>query len=764
VELLHSLSFAHQQELSLFSPPLPSTEFGASERTVFFSIMAASFATDDELVLLRTPDCGPASTPALPPQVIRLSMTQKATEDILKSFQGREKTSIRFGKRVTVQHGKKAYSVFACPETNPSELYQRSINDENTFHFSGKFTHRLETQMAQTDTSKTDEALANLENSLKSYEEQKASNEARFVTDKDELRHLTEASQRGKANLPPRSAIRKDRLLSTTSHSNPSSPFLGPARSPAIGPTSASRSVPTSLGKGQVRLNAIKIPLLHLLAVAPLTTQALAQTTHATKEDCEKLLHKYGKDVREATGKQELKDKAYRELDLWKFPYPNDNDRQAAIGRTISAFDRMRISTTDPIWETLLLATERGKGRGSELSRLKIGQAGLNGLTPKLGLSKGDPHAVADAGPDHGKAAFKAKGTARTKGRSGTDEDHEENSTVRREAAKKSKEVHGKGTAKKEKKRVQPGGKFKSAEVIEDSDEELGGTEEIVPDTAKPSKATYAMVRSSTANQPSKLATTSPLRKEPTSSSKPQPRAAANLMSNWASTRPRSESATEKASPRPRTDSSPKKPSPLASSPPTNATDLDNSQSSKASSLSSATSSPAISLQHDRNQKAKTSPVAKHRSGTLKRKATDQPSPAPKRQQLQEPNGTHIARPATNGINKSHHKTPANSQRSRGPSSSSTSTSSPARAKPPTNLLPQADLQLRSRRFKIQYAQYHALHAKMMALPEEDRDAEEVRVLRKMHSRIGELKREIWERWEMGRGRDQEREKWGKGR
>lgn len=38
----------------------------------------------------------------------------------------------------------------------------------------------------------------------------------------------------------------------------------------------------------------------------------------------------------------------------------------------------------------------------------------------------------------------------------------------------------------------------------------------------------------------------------------------------------------------------------------------------------------------------------------------------------------------------------------------------------------------------------------MMALPERERDADEVRVLRKMHDRIGELKREIWEGWESG--------------
>ena len=751
--------------------------------------MTALSVPEDGLLLLRTPEHGPnsnsTSTSTRPSQVIRLNLAQKATEDILKSFQNKEKISIRFGKRVIVQHGNKSHPVLAHPELYPSELYQSSTNDKEIFYFSGKLSHKLETQKAQTDTAKADEALANLESSLKSYEEQKASNEARFVTDKNELRHLAEASQNPKGHQAQASAIRKDRFLNTLNRSNPTSPFLGAAGSPAIGPASTARSAPASVSKDQVRLNAIKTPFLHLLAAKPLTPKVLAETIRATKEDCEKLLLKYGKDPREANGNQELKDKAYRELDPWKFPYPSESDRQTAIDRTISAFDRMRISTSDQMWETLLPVKERGKGKGAELSRLKMVQAGPTGVTPKPGSRPGTAHNVADTDTDRGKAGGNAKGLAtKTKPQNGTTGEKEKKSTLRKEATKQSKDVAGKEVEKKERKRNQANGKFKSSEVIEDSDEELGSAETVIV-KAQSKKGANVKANSLVTGPSSKLATniSTATKSNKTSISSSQiTKPASSLMPNSALNRPRSEGGINKVSPRPRTDSSPQKRSPLASSPPTNATDLESSQTTKVSSLSSSTSSPAISSQKA-SAPSKTS-EARRPSTAVKRKAEDQPSPAPKRQQV---NGNHVARPiingttngTTNGTSQSHRdsnmrnaisKTASSSQRSRTPSSSSASTSTstitatttssstaaaaaaataPAAARPAPSKL-QSD----SRRFKIQYARYQALHVKIMATPENERDGDEVQLLRKMHARIAELKREIWEGWERERERD----------
>lgn len=733
--------------------------------------MTALSVPQDGLVLLRTPDPCPPSHPAVPPQVLRLNLAQKATQEILKSFQNNEKISIRFGRRVIVQHGNKVHSVFAYPELYPSELYRRSTDGENTFYFSGKLSHRLEAQKAQTDTAKVDEALTNLENTLKSYEEQKTSNEARFVTDRDELRHLTVATQKGKGHQLQPVVVRKDRLLNTISRSTPSSPFLGAAYSPANGPLSSTRSIPASPSRDQIRLNAIKIPLLHLLAVKPLQAKTLVATLRATKEDCEKLLHRYAKDVGDTSVKQELKDKAYRELDLWKFPYPREDDRQAAIDRTISAFDRMRISPSDQIWETLLPVKERGKGKGSEMSRLKLGHAGVTGGTPKPGSSVGRPNSVADTGTDLAKPAGKAKGsTTRAKPRSNAKDNQDRNAALNKEMTKQSNGVHGKDMTRNEKRKSQPSGKFKSSEVIDDSDEELERADAPVEGTTKSIKGSNTRPKTSAVSPSSKSVGATGASEPLPSPRKTAVKVASSLMPNSVLSRPRSESATNKSSPRPRTESSPQKPSPLASSP-TNATDLDNFQSSKPNSLSSATSSPATSPRRYGGQKtpAVSKTLEPRQPGIAsKRKAEDHPLPAAKRRQG---NGNPATRPTTNGAGISYRgdnnttdatSIPGNavpdkatitttaSNRSRGPSASSASTSTTASSLTATNTSSslQSDLQLKSRRFQTQYARYKALHAKIMAIPESERDVEEIKGLRKMHVRIGELKKEIWEGWE----------------
>ena len=70
-----------------------------------------------------------------------------------------------------------------------------------------------------------------------------------------------------------------------------------------------------------------------------------------------------GKEFRLIPDKWTLNDKAFKELDVWNFDYPNQDDRQLAINCAISAFDRMRISTKERVWDMLLPKNERGKGK-----------------------------------------------------------------------------------------------------------------------------------------------------------------------------------------------------------------------------------------------------------------------------------------------------------------------------------------------------------------------------------------------------------------
>ena len=147
--------------------------------------------------------------------------------------------------------------------------------------------------------------------------------------------------------------------------------------SPALAATSASpRSevTPTSAPEPQdwntQRMQALRIPVIHLLAVRPVSEKFVAHRVCCTQTECRGVLDKVGRPARLDVSKWDLVDRSFKELDPWKFPYPSDNDRELAIDHAISAYDRMRLSREDKLWQTLLQKSERGKGK--ILSRLNL--------------------------------------------------------------------------------------------------------------------------------------------------------------------------------------------------------------------------------------------------------------------------------------------------------------------------------------------------------------------------------------------------------
>ena len=133
----------------------------------------------------------------------------------------------------------------------------------------------------------------------------------------------------------------------------------------------------------EIRLKAIRSPLIHFLAARPASAKLLASHLNARQDDVETVLHKIGKPYRLDQTKWDLTDKTFKELDVWGFEYPNQEDRELAINRTRSAFDRMRISTQDKIWDNLLPKNERGKGK--ILSQLNLHKGPIQKpTTPKI--------------------------------------------------------------------------------------------------------------------------------------------------------------------------------------------------------------------------------------------------------------------------------------------------------------------------------------------------------------------------------------------
>ena len=120
--------------------------------------------------------------------------------------------------------------------------------------------------------------------------------------------------------------------------------------------------------KIQKQIKAVRTPMIHLLAMRPLSTKYLAQKLSCPQNIVEQVLEKVGRPARIDPEKKELNDKTYKELDVWAFRYPDPSDRENAIQRSIAAFDRMRMSQEDPKWQMLYPKEERNKG--NTLSRL----------------------------------------------------------------------------------------------------------------------------------------------------------------------------------------------------------------------------------------------------------------------------------------------------------------------------------------------------------------------------------------------------------
>ncbi|OAP56194.1 hypothetical protein AYL99_09373 [Fonsecaea erecta] len=700
-----------------------------------------------------------------PTQVIRLDLIESVTKDILQSLKNNEQVRLRYGKKPVVQFGKKTVTLECNVDAFPTEIYSKSHDDTAPLYFTGKSSHRLEVKKAEKDTAKADEALATLESTLKSLQEERASNETSL---KEDLKQGLRKDAKPSPLLGQGSALRKDHLLGPLSRSTPGSPFLNASYSPRLGPTSAPLSSRMST-KDQIRLDAIRIPLVHLLAVRPMTPKAICDQLHATRDDMDRLLDKVSWESKAEEGKRELKEKSFRELDVWKFPYRSQEDRQAAIDHAITAYDRMRVEKKDPLWQLLLPIEERGKGK--ILSKLNFDKPVSSHATPRPDRPNEDGNESKNEVSDRDYVKARAK---KDREPGGAEKARKEKAPAK-VAAKgdPSGTVKGRDKDSAHLKSAKPDAKFKSSERIEDSDEEAEAASEVV---AKPKKPDAGTVKSTSTVKRKPEAGPLKSAKSPLTTASPKKTAHKSSLSssssasgsNSASDKPRSavtgsskslkpqnhqklESTASRISPRPRNDSSPQKPSPLGSSPPTTSTDLDNSSSSKASNHSSAPSSPPSSTDMPQTKQGnKYSPVISDKSrnvsrgrspgsGAVKRKAAPPDDERPtKRQHQQQTSTPNHSTPLTNGVtNHPTLKRPAAPVRTDSERSSSPEKPGPKRA----------DVIEEARRFQKYYKRYKDLYDKISQMEEKERDDKDMSDLWKMHKRLKEMKADIWANW-----------------
>ncbi|KAF4214257.1 hypothetical protein CNMCM5878_009488 [Aspergillus fumigatiaffinis] len=718
--------------------------------------MSALDVPETGLSLLR--DNPGDNATAKPPQIMRLNLAQSTLDELIQSLRKDQTARIRLGKHPTLYYGSKTQQFHAAPEIHRSEVYAASSTDKENLYFAGVLSHRLEVQRAKEATAATDQALANLEQSLNAFERGKESKKTHMITSIDEVKALRAGDLRSStgreaailARKPTTKVeIEKERLLKNTANrSLSSSPALGVSRSPAPIPPLTPTSAPSSQNKDRIRLDALKVPFIHLLAVRAVSARFLARQTRSSLEDCSALARKYGIENRIDPEKFDLRDKTYKELDVWNFPYPSQEERQEAIENAISAFDRMRISRSDKLWQMLLPKEERGKGKC--LSRLDLRTGPIKkALTPKIqvhasddngkdGYTTGHETDMASANGPTPKPALKSGAPAPKKRANDKDSSTKRANPTKNKTSTNST-LTGRVTKKAERKPAsKTDGKFKSAEFVQESDEDDTEMADApvpapAPEKTKPEQSKVQPKPKQTA--PSKVGdpshvSTPKMNQSETPSSKAES-TSQNVIKSVAAKRPPSNRAPNQRSPQ--------KPSPLGSSPPANASDAQSrSRSSSQNNTSSSSSSPLIT-QLSKPNKVTQSTGAIKTNGIAK--TTESVNPLKRKAETDRPSAIQSKTTGRTTGNLEH-------KRRRAVSTSSGSTGS---ASPPLSReILRQQLREKSQKFKQYYAKYRALHDSMASHPDPPRA--ELERLQRQHIRLQRMKKEIWD--EHGRLRD----------
>ena len=463
-----------------------------------------------------------------------------------------------------------------------------------------------------------------------------------------------QATQQSKASTLLKANHR--RLLSHgTSRSLPASPSLSATRSPAPH-TSTTTSNPASNDLRGQKLRAIRVPLIHLLAIRPVSARFLSHKIGCTETECKEVLQKVGQQHTLDASKYDLSKQAYKELDVWSFSYQSEEDRRSAIDRVISAFDRQRIGKEDRLWQMLLPREERGKGKTLSRLNLQAGQA-KKATTPRIHVEEADTVTTAkkSTNVEHGKDSRLAPSDAEAKGRSQSQDRYKKRSVKEKEAQSKrilgtasnkpvapSKVTKPLSTPAKRagSKNASVQGKVKSAEYVHKSDDE--DTDEGMPPETKPSvkptsklaakklaapSAKQQPTLSKNARRKSDGGDTKLVQKGTATKKVPSAATAVSNSESKAANRESNQDSVPmaKSQSRQRNTSSPHKPSPLGSSPPANASDLD--FDARSPPLSSASSTPLVAQsQKVRITSGVTTGTGQLRTpsdATLKRKAND---------------------------------------------------------------------------------------------------------------------------------------------
>ncbi|KAF8474276.1 hypothetical protein BDZ91DRAFT_354171 [Kalaharituber pfeilii] len=269
-----------------------------------------------------TPNIAPGTK-----QLMRLQFTEGTLlEELLKA--GEFKVS--FGKTITFLYENQAQEVLSKSEHVRTEVYETT---EDGLIFSGLMTHQFEARRLENDLD-DEAAVVALKQKMSALENEKKTKSTMLV------------DPRGGRGLPPKKLGKPTPMCARKGAEN-SLDLL------AKSPLQTSPEI-------EAKLDALRPPLIHLLALGSDSERNLAMKTRAPVDLCLKILQRIGNKTR-AGNHWELVDNIYRDLDLWKFPYGSQKDRDLAITNAKAAFERLRLPSDAPEWDLLVKPEDRGK-------------------------------------------------------------------------------------------------------------------------------------------------------------------------------------------------------------------------------------------------------------------------------------------------------------------------------------------------------------------------------------------------------------------
>ncbi|KAF1830315.1 hypothetical protein BDW02DRAFT_559308 [Decorospora gaudefroyi] len=340
--------------------------------------MATSLLAVGSIALVGAPDgdMGLKDARPTPVQAMQVDITQDIVDELLESVRSGKPPQIIFGRTPQLKYGDKTHMLQSSSELHRYELYKSSGTGsddglECEFEFAGLINHSLVVHKAEDVTAGVDSALEQLRSNMAAISEFKEANKT-IVGD------ATPGRTPGHRRFPS-TGFKASHLVP----SKIGSPLLSAASSPIHKrpPTSQPNSGHDAI------VNALRVPIIHLLAREPATEASLAATCRTSLTNIRDVLPKVAKRSTAEADKWQLTDKSFREVNPYKFPYQSPEDRQQAVDGAIRSFDRQRLAKDDKLWQMLLPREQRGQGICLSRSTVKAPEAKPKASTPMHKIS-----------------------------------------------------------------------------------------------------------------------------------------------------------------------------------------------------------------------------------------------------------------------------------------------------------------------------------------------------------------------------------------